>query len=430
MKNFHDELLIKIIDAISVEDGKLAIHDKLFVAERWGTVVLSELLEEEGYQKKFEGIRYLWYPQQLVPIFSPPFYEIFKELKIEGNISFEKFKEKTDCQIEKIKTDVTPKKYRFLYPVRLEYSSPPEKIESDGITVEFKIYDDIKEIFAEKKLSEELSEYLTNYSNSFTPSSYQYLEVSVYARNLWFAEKKATRLAQLTISIFAYIQNYGKMTRTFIGPSKEITNLDLEIIFAFSGEGFEGFLFKTTKLGNKRHNFSTEQIGYVNDIIKVYKNSHSSIQDNIEDGFISFHSGLTESRSGYAFLNFWTAAEIFCLKNESVKESQIIKRLMSPMKEKSEIVKHELSRLYRIRNYIVHNADYSLATEYDRNLMQFYIEPFIAFFIQNLHNFHRIQIEKIFQYLDESDENLIKDKELIDFVTNLRKKKEPEPYAT
>lgn len=425
MTDFRDELLIKIVDAISLKDGKLAIHDDLLVSERWGTVILSELLEKEDYQRKFERILYSWHSQHLVPIFTPPFNEIFRELKIDGNISFERFKEKTDHQIEKIQHSVTPKKYRFLYPVRLEFSLLPENIEINGISVEFRTYDDIKEIFSEKKLSEELSEYLMNYSNTFSPRSYQYLEISLYARNLWYAEKKASRMAHLTISIIAYIQNFGKMARTLIGPSKQITDLDLEIIFALSDGGFEGFLFKNTKLGKTKHKISNEQIGHINDIIKVYKNSHPSIQDNLEDGFISYHSGLTESRSGYAFLNFWTAAEIFCLKNESVTEKEIIKRLISPVKKKSEVLKHELSRLYRIRNTIVHNADYALATEYDRNLMQFYIEPFIAFFIQNISNFPRIQIEKIFRYLDESDENLNNDKKLIDFVIDIRNKKNP-----
>ena len=364
MKDFRDDLLIKIIDAISIEKGKLAIHDDLLVSERWGTVILSELLEREGYQKKFEGILFSWYSQQLIPIFTPPFNTIFKELKIDGEISFEKLKEKTDRQIEKIKKDVKPKKYRFLYPVRIKPASKPERIEINGISVEFRTYDEIKEIFSEKKLSDELSEYLNNYSNTFSPDSYQYIEVSLYARNLWYAEKKASRMAQLTISIIAYIQNFGKMTRTLSGPSKQITDLDLEIIFAFSDEGFEGFLCKTTKLGKTIHEVSKIQIGHIVDFIKIYKNSHSCVQDNIEDGFISYHSGLTESRTGYAFLNFWTAAEIFCLKNESVKETEVIKRLLSPKREKSEITKHELSRLYRIRNTIVHNADYALATEY------------------------------------------------------------------
>ncbi len=109
-----------------------------------------------------------------------------------------------------------------------------------------------------------------------------------------------------------------------------------------------------------------------------------SIQDCIEDGLIAYHAGTIEKHMGYAFLNFWTSAERFCLKDNHLTERKVMERLLSPLLNKTGITNGELERLYRIRNKMIHEADYGLATEYDRNIMQFYIEPFIAFFIQKL----------------------------------------------
>ena len=109
-----------------------------------------------------------------------------------------------------------------------------------------------------------------------------------------------------------------------------------------------------------------------------------SIQDFIEDGLIVYHPGTIEKHMGYAFLSFWTSAERFCLKDFKVTETEVMKRLLSRSINKHEITKNELKRLYKIRNKMIHEADYGLPKEYDRNIMQYYVEPFIEFFIEKL----------------------------------------------
>ena len=210
------------------------------------------------------------------------------------------------------------------------------------------------------------------------------------------------------------------MKSTLIGPIRAISDLNIELILPFSEQGFEGILLNSINTGAPSHELSDDQIGYVNKIFEIFKDSHKTVRDIIQRGFISYHSGLNETRMGYAFLNFWTTAEVFCLKNENITEKEMINRLLSPIKNKNDITKHELERLYEIRNAIVHNAEYELATEFDRNIMQFYVEPFIVFFIGTLSKFPRIQIEKILRYLQDSDESLKEDSEIIDFVINLR----------
>ena len=417
MADFRDILIQKIIENIEVKEGRLSVPNYQIV-DRYSTILISELLEKEGFQKKFCKIQYLGYSQLESPVFIPPFQKVFIEMKLEGDGNYEKFKSKVDKEISEIQEGENLKNYDFLYPIRLKFTTPPKAGNINGVFFEFKRNNENASIFSDKKLSNQLDLFQRNYSTDFSQDSFQYLKITLRARDLWYAERKATKLAQFVISVVSFIENYRRMKTSF--PNPAISDLNIELIIAFCDNKFERLLANSLQIGKRHHQLSDEQIECINVNLEIFKTSHKSVRDIIRDGFISFHSGLNETRMGYAFLNFWTAAEILCLKNQNITEKEVIKRLMSPILNKDDITKHELERLYDLRNKIVHNAEYELATEFDRNIMKMYVEPFIDFFIDTLSKFPRSKIEKIYRYLPESDEILNEDKELIDFILSLR----------
>lgn len=414
MTDFRDELLKLILDKVKIDNGRLSIKsiENILKTQRFGVVLITELLEKEGYQKKFDSIFYSQNPNSLHPLHFEPFETALIELKAENNPSFESFKIKIDRELERIKRqDVI--KYNFFYPIRIQPERRINKMEIDGISVEIKPYAEVKEQLSGRKLDDEIREYQINYSTEVNLPSLHYIHISLSARNLFFAERKAARNAQLIVSIIAYIENYRIMRRTLLGPPKSISDLDVEIELVFT-EGKFSYLFPKAKAVSKtNHPLKRKQIEDINSIIESFVTSDPSIQDFIEDGLIAYHAGTIEKHMGYAFLNFWTSAERFCLKTSQVNETEVKRRLHSPLLNKTGITESEIERLYKIRNKIIHEADYGLAIEYDRNIMQFYIEPFITFFIQKMSKYPKNKIERIFKFLNNPDSDLSKFDEVI-----------------
>lgn len=409
MTDYHDALLKLILDKVSITDGKLTIltQENIIKTERFGILLITELLEREHYQKKFDAIQFSWNVNSLHPLLFEPFKTAITELKAENNPSFEEFKIKVDREIEKIERH-DEIEYNFLYPVRVQPERKINKMEIDGISVDIKPYTEVEELLSSQKLDEEIREYQTNYSTYVNLPSLWYIHISLSARNLFYAERKAARNAQLIVSIIAYIENYRIIRRTLLGPPKSISDLDVEIELVFFKEKFAYMFPKLNAGSNKNHPLQRKQVDDINSIIEAFVTSDPSIQDFIEDGLIAYHAGTIEKHMGYAFLNFWTSAERFCLKENGISERNVMKRLMSPLLNKTGITKSELERLYNIRNKTIHEGDYGLATEYDRNIMQFYIEPFIAFFIDKLSKYPKDKVERIFQYLNDPKSDLSK----------------------
>jgi hypothetical protein len=63
---------------------------------------------------------------------------------------------------------------------------------------------------------------------------------------------------------------------------------------------------------------------------------------------------------------------------------------------------------------MIHEADYGLPKEYDRNIMQYYVEPFIEFFIEKLSKYPKDKIERIFKYLNDPTSDLSKFDEIVE----------------
>ena len=415
MTDYRDDLLKLILDKVTIKDGVLTPtnHVNLLKTQRFGIVLISQLLEGEHYQEKFDAIQYAWYANSLHPLFFEPFQTVITELKIENKHSFHEFKKKVDRELKNIE-DQKLVSFDFLYPIRIQPAKNLKKMEIEGISVEIKTYDEVEKFLSDSKLLDEIREYEMNYSPHQNLPSRYYIHVSLSARNLWYAERKAARNAQLAISIIAYIENYRVERRTLIGPPQSISDLDVEVELAFSKKKFVDLFPKYNAIGKKNHKLTSKHIDDINSIIESFETSDPSIQDFIEDGLIAYHAGTIEKRMGYAFLNFWTSAERFCLKDHHLIERKVMERLLSPLLNKTEITKNELERLYRIRNKMIHEADYGLATEYDRNIMQFYIEPFIAFFIQKLSKYPKNKIERVFQFLNDPKSDLSKFDEIVE----------------
>ncbi len=122
MKDFRDDLLRLILDKVTVENERLAIknQENLLKTERFGILLISELLETEKYQERFDAIQYSWQVNTLHPLLFEPFETVIVELKNENNTSFDEFKKRIDRELEKISNKTNLIEYNFLYPIRIQ----------------------------------------------------------------------------------------------------------------------------------------------------------------------------------------------------------------------------------------------------------------------------------------------------------------------
>ena len=254
MTDFRDELLRLILDKVTIQNGELTIinEENILKTQRLGILLITDLFEGkndegENYREKFDAIRYSWRADSLNPLLFEPFETAITELKLENKATFHDFKKKVDRDLIKIEQQEQLVDFNFFYPIRIQHENKIKKMEIEGISVEIKTFQEVENFLSNPDLLNEIREYNMNYSTQLNLSSFCYIHISLSARNLCML-KKAARNAQLIVSIIAYIENYGVMWRTLIGPPRSISDLDVEIELAFFSEKIFESLFKISNL--------------------------------------------------------------------------------------------------------------------------------------------------------------------------------------
>lgn len=411
-KLIEDELnqcFSEVNDLFKLKDGHLCFHT-MHNLDKNSQIILSELLGRYKFQTKFEKIRYKPDERSITVFFAEPYNSVLRDLKKNNERSFFKFIEKLEDKIEEI-GNTPSQKFELYYPIPIRWSEPPEEHELDDVRISFHNPDDICDILNNNHLDEQILRFTKENDCRFSPERYRYLKVSISARNAYYAQFHATNYVKLAVGFASFLSQMRRDQITVNRIPYPYMDLDISLIFAFKSGEYQSLDFVSTNLGRDSIELDHDQIIFVNQFMDDFNACNSKkIKDALISGFSALFSGLTESRSGYAFFNFWSAVEIFCLKDASTPEKEIIKRLTLPRLNRTEIDRYKIERLYNIRNRIVHNAEYDTVNEYDRNLMKYYADNFVEFIIGPLMKWGADEIGHIWQYL-------------LDDVTHLQKKK-------
>jgi hypothetical protein len=421
MKSIDDELnrcFLEVYDSFRLNTGRLCLGS-MYNLENSNQIILSELLEKYNFQTKFERIRYK--PDERAPalFFAEPYNSVLRDLKKNNERSFSKFIEKLEDKIVEI-GNTLPQKFELYYPIPIRWSEPPEEHILDDVNISFHNPDDICDILSNNHLNEQILRFMKENDCRFSPDRYRYLKVSIFARNVYYAQFHATRYVKLVAGLASFLSLMRRSQITVNRIPYPYLDLDVSLIFSFKSGKYQSLDFVSTNLGKDQLELDHDQIVIVNQFLNDFNDCSPKIKNALISGFSALFSGLTENRSGYAFFNFWSAVEIFCLKDVSITETEIKKRLTLPPLNRNEIDRYKIERLYNIRNQIVHNAEYETVSEYDRNLMKYYADNFIEFFINRLMKVRADELRQIWQYLSDDEANLRKQKELIERVIDFQ----------
>lgn len=415
MTNLYDQILKKILDSMTITpEGVIQWHG--FHGTEYNrhlSLLLSNLMLDNKFQSRLNNLRYYLTSENDI-FFGSELTSIFKMMKQENKFSFNEFKEKLNYLLDKIEKDSKPAKYDLYYPINIKTEEKTEIIKFRDVQIELKKFEEIKNIFEDTKLKESFKDKLTKFK-------YEYIKVTILARNQNYAEQVATKYANLIVGIIAYFQNYRHAPVTIIGIPKELTELKLNYIFAFKEGGYSGHYYFDDKSDERKiYQLNKQDVTNLNDFIKMFNTADKKIQEIVYKSMSSYYLGLTERRVNISFFNFWIALEIISLKKKGIPHIEIIRRLKSILINLTPLEEHKIDKLYSIRNNLVHDGSYNIS-QYDRNLLKIYVEIMIEFFMYRLSKFNTQEIQSIFNFLQKDDKTLEKSKKLIDFIIELRK---------
>lgn len=415
-----DSMLEEILDSMIVlEEGTIEFKEMPPLKYNMNlSILLSEIMLDNQFQRKLNKIRYFFTSENDVCL-GTELNSIFKELKESDEHSFDKFKEKLEVQLEKIKKDVKTQIFNLYYPVNIKTDEEITQFNFRKFGIELKIvdYEDIKQLLNSKDVLEKFDGYV-----NFQKAKCKYIHVTIRARNEIYAQQIATEYVNLILGFLAFSHHYGKGKITIMGIPKPLTQLRLKYIFIFSEDRFLNYYYFGDKSDFKKiYELRKEDIKNLNIFINNFNTANKRVKKIILGAISSYYQGLLEREINHSYLYLWTALEIICLKNKGVPHAEIIKRLKSILINSTPLQEHKLDRLYSLRNNLIHNADYNHITQYDRYLLKMYAEAIISFFIFHLANKYNVsQINTIFHFLRKSNEELRNSGELIDFVIKLR----------
>lgn len=416
--NIYDELLRQILDTITIVDDNFKIigGTRILEFERHLSLLFSELMSDNDLKMKLNHIRYSFGSINNI-LHDHVLISTFKELKENNEYSFLQFKDRLDNKLNEIKSKIAIQKFELFYPINISTTEKIDSIKYGDIEINILDFSEIKEKLESKDVSDK-------FKQKFEKNKYKYISIPIWARNINYANEICAKYANLILGLIVNFQNYGESKFTIIGGHKPLTELKLLYLFVFNENKFLNYYFDEVydDINIKLCVLEKKDVIEINKLIELIQKADKKVEDIIIRAINCYYLGMSEKRIRYSFLNFWTTLEILCLKNKSVRENEVIERLKSILIDTTPLEEHKIDRLYSLRNNLVHNADYDKIDQYDRALLKNCVEQMMDFFILNLSKYDFSKINSIFYFLHKSDADLIKDKELIDFVINLRDK--------
>lgn len=419
MSNVADEAIKRICAEIVLTKGAIRIDVRkcdILIDEE--NVLLTELNKDKefGFQKLQDNARF-YYPLERI-MFSPTFRNIYKKLKEENNLTYNRFKEVLVEDIKKIKKQKI-NLYDLYFPINIKTENKIAKFKINDIEIDF-IRDNkiINQISTNEQVKQEL---LINKHFSF--NKIYLCKISLKGRNNVYAVKKAEEIYEFILGIIGFYETYRSNTSTLMGAPKPISKLNQYYIFVFQNKKYSNFLFyKTKEERTQVVDLKKEHVQAINhDIKRVIKSKQKILMFKL---FTAYLRGLIDKNIDYSFLSFWRIVELGIQKDRSQRHKEIIDILKSLILELKHRTKYKIERFYELRNDFVHEGIADI-NQYDRNGIKFFAEMIIIIYLSTLYKYSAEET-KLFYYYVKRKNNInqhLKMAKKIDSLIKLAKKR-------
>lgn len=382
----YEKIIRVVSDPITFIDGGVSYNSDIthpFV-EQCASLLLTKILVEDGFQKYFNEIRIKEGNQFIShhPFFSSPFINVIKQVKNENNYLYEFFIEKLKEEFDAISRSPL-KIYHIISVIPTSYCPNNREYNNSLLKISFLSYSQMIEKYNIENLKDY---YIRRYNTEFSElTNYSFIDFEILACDVNFAREIGEKYLDTIISFFTFLSMNGKISRTLMGERQSI---NIPLVFAF-------FIFEDTNFSmlfsTKCESFSSIQFPDVNIIqMENFLNSLMICDEKIADvvirGLNSYYFGISINNPEIGFASLWTSLEIFFLKCfPQVSENKVIRRLkklLPPNADPEHVA--TIDQLYEVRNKKIHEAISPNIIEVHYNLLKFYLEFTINYFITNL----------------------------------------------
>ena len=419
MSNVADEAIKKICAEIVFANGAIKIDirkDDILIDEE--NVLLTELNKDKefNFQKLQDNARFYYSMERIM--FSPAFRNIYKKLKKENNLTYNRFKEVLVEDIEKVGNQKI-NLYDLYFPINIKTENKIAKFMINDIEIDFiKDKEIINQILTNEQVKHEL---LINKHFSF--NKILLCKISLKGRNNAYAVEKAEKIYEFILGVIGFYETYGSSQMTLMGAPKPISKLNQYYIFVFQNKKYSHFLFYKTKEERIQSiDLKKEHVQAINhDIKRVIKSKQKILMFRL---FTAYLRGLIDKNVDYSFLSFWRIVELGIQKDRSQKHKEIIDILKSLILELKHRTKYKLERIYELRNNFVHEGIADI-NQYDRNGIKFFAEMIITIYLNTLYKYSEEET-KLFYYYVKRKNNInqhLKMAKKINSLIKLAKKK-------
>jgi hypothetical protein len=293
------------------------------------------------------------------------------------------------------------KKYHIISVIPTAYCPNNREYNNSLLKISFRDYSQILEKYNIEHLKEY---YIRRYGTEFSELiNCSFIDFEIFAHDVNFARDISEKYLDATISYLTFLSMNGQISRSLMGERQSI---NIPLVFAF-------FIFEDTNFSmlfsTKCESFFSIQFPAVN-IVKFENFLHSliicdeKIADVVIRGLNSYYFGISINNPEIGFANLWTSLEIFFLKRyPQVSENKVIRRLKKLLPPDAD-PEHAatIDQLYEIRNKKIHEAISPNIVEIHYNLLKFYLEFTINYFITNLIS---MDYDSINAFYDMTDNN-------------------------
>lgn len=379
-------------------------------------ILKEELLNDSEFQfqKKLNKIRYYYDLNE--SMFPLTFHNIFKVLKQNQTYSYNKFKEELDKELTNHK-QLEIKEFSLYFPINIEFEKKVRKIQIEDTLIEFLDYKEVKGIYDNEEIKLKLK-----YNKTFKKNEKIYLKISLRARNIIYAKKKATDKLDLILGILGFAHKFRRITTNIMGFVKPQFEIILSFIFVYENNNYKTYYYyKTSEMISKNIKINSDRLDLFKLTLKQYLKSNKGIKEIIENSFSLYYLGLNEEDVDYAFFSFWRVLELLCLKEIGQKHIDIINLFKSFLLDINKELEMKIDRVYSLRNTFVHTGKANI-TQRDVNKMKTFAETMLDVFMTTMSKYNKEEIKILYSYFLKKDlKKLELDKSLLNKVIKIKK---------
>jgi hypothetical protein len=350
-----------------------------------------ELMIEEGFEKKFDDLQYAFYSQGS-PIQDGPLGHIITALVGSQDPTFAdcvRLLEEKILEIEKINLR------RFHIHMILNASPAmdfsPMILPAGGANVQIRHISDLSPELHNPAVIDEVRAIQERVGFHFLSDNRLVLTVSIDARNKFYAAKIAQQLKDVTLGLIDLANHHSSNPITIIGVPGPIDTKDAPLIFILDDEGeYHGAFYTDEK---PKDSDCPIDVVFLTESMRKYSNAPPEVQETLRQGFSAYHRGIIEKDPAFAFTYFWACMEKILLKTKELDHHSMLIRFFRLLREPKLIHEIELNQLHELRNYVSHEAAYHLIGQYQRNLLKMYVDNAMKFFLFNISDLNKSQIE-------------------------------------